>query len=120
MLLLRAVIGISLLVQGSLYVGEKNPTPGTWFVGLGTLAGGTLLSVGFLTPIVGFIMGLGALGVGFSLLPGCASNLVDEKLPAIQAASILIAVVLLGPGAFSIDSRIFGRREIIIAPPPPR
>ena len=79
-----------------------------------------MLSVGFLTPIVGALVGLGALGIRLSVLPASAPNLFDTKLPAIQAATMLIAVVLLGPGAFSIDSRIFGRREIIIPPPPHR
>jgi uncharacterized membrane protein YphA (DoxX/SURF4 family) len=113
-------VGILLLVQGGFYVGEPNPTPGTWFVGFAALAGGAMLAVGFLTPIVGALVGLAALGIRFSLLPGCAPSLFDAKLPAIQAGTMLVAVVLLGPGAFSIDSRIFGRREIIIPPPPPR
>jgi hypothetical protein len=105
-----------LLVQGGFYLGERNPTIATWFIGVTALAGGALLSVGFLTPIVGILVGLGALGIGLSYLPACTPNLFDAKLPAIQAATMLIAIVLLGPGAFSIDSRVFGRREIIIPP----
>ena len=97
-------------------MGIRNPTPGTSLVGFAALAGGVMLSAGFLTPIVGGLVGLGALGVRFSLLPACAPSLFDGTLPAIEAATMLIAVVLLGPGAFSIDSRIFGRREIIIPP----
>jgi hypothetical protein len=33
---------------------------------------------------------------------------------------MLIVIVILGPGAFSVDSRLFGRREVIIPSPPPR
>ncbi len=113
-------MGIMLLVQGGFYLGEQNPTPGTWFVGCAALAGGAMLLAGFLTPIVGGLVGLGTLGVRFSILPGCAPSLFNAKWPAIEAATMLIAVVLLGPGVFSIDARIFGRREIIIPPPPPR
>jgi uncharacterized membrane protein YphA (DoxX/SURF4 family) len=29
-------------------------------------------------------------------------------------AAIALAVICLGPGAFSLDARLFGRREIII------
>jgi uncharacterized membrane protein YphA (DoxX/SURF4 family) len=120
LLLLRAVVGVLLLVQGAFYVGEQNPTIGTLLVGLTALAGGILLLVGFLTPIIGTLVGLGALCIRLSVLPVPAPNLLDGKLPAIQAAAMLIAVVILGPGAFSVDSRVFGRREVIIPSRPPR
>jgi hypothetical protein len=29
---------------------------------------------------------------------------------------MLLALILIGPGAFSVDARLFGRREIIIPP----
>jgi len=32
----------------------------------------------------------------------------------------LVAIIILGPGAFSVDSRLFGRREVIIPSPPHR
>ena len=35
-------------------------------------------------------------------------------LTAFNLAAISAALVLLGPGAFSLDARLFGRREIII------
>jgi hypothetical protein len=35
---------------------------------------------------------------------------------AALVTSAAAAVVLLGPGAFSVDARLFGRREIVIAP----
>jgi hypothetical protein len=35
-------------------------------------------------------------------------------LIAFNLAAISAAVVLLGPGAFSLDARLFGRREIVI------
>jgi uncharacterized membrane protein YphA (DoxX/SURF4 family) len=109
-----------LIVQGGFYLGEQNPTPGAWFVGLMALAGGAMLLVGFLTPIAATLVGLIALCIRLSLLPLCSQCLFDAKVPAIEAATMLIAILILGPGAFSIDSRIFGRREIIIPPPPPR
>jgi uncharacterized membrane protein YphA (DoxX/SURF4 family) len=117
LLLLRAVVGIVLVVQGGFYLKEQNPTLGGWFVGLTALAGGALLVVGFLTPVVGAVAGLLAVGVGLSLLPPCPASLFDTKMPVILTAAILVAIVLLGPGAFSLDCRVFGRREIIIPPP---
>jgi hypothetical protein len=37
-----------------------------------------------------------------------------STLGAFNLAAISAALVLLGPGAFSLDARLFGRREIII------
>jgi uncharacterized membrane protein YphA (DoxX/SURF4 family) len=90
-----------------------------WFEGLVALVGGTLLVVGFLTPVVGLLLGLAAPGIGLSLLPRCPTSLFETSLPTALTATMLIAIVLLGPGAFSVDCRVFGRREIIIPPPPP-
>jgi uncharacterized membrane protein YphA (DoxX/SURF4 family) len=106
-------------MQGGLYLGEANPTPGAWFVGLTALLTGALLLVGFLTPVIGMIVGLGAIGIGLSFLPASTTSLFDGKLPSIQTATMLFAIVLLGPGAFSVDCRVFGRREIIIPPSRP-
>jgi uncharacterized membrane protein YphA (DoxX/SURF4 family) len=90
-----------------------------WLGLLGLAAGGSLLA-GFLTPVAGVIVALGALGAALSVLPPPASNLLDAKLSLIFAGIITVAIVFLGPGAFSMDARLFGRREIIIPPPPRR
>jgi hypothetical protein len=37
-----------------------------------------------------------------------------SALTAFNLAAISAALVLLGPGSFSLDARLFGRREIII------
>jgi hypothetical protein len=42
-----------------------------------------------------------------------ANNQISA-LAAFNLAAISAALVLLGPGAFSLDARLFGRREIII------
>ena len=57
-----------------------------------------LLFCGFMTPFAGTLaFFLAAFGSAF------------------VAAFVAAAIVLLGPGAYSIDARIFGRREIVIA-----
>jgi uncharacterized membrane protein YphA (DoxX/SURF4 family) len=119
LLLLRAALGIALSIQGGFYLGDPDPTPATWCAGLATLAAGTSLSIGFLTPLASALAGLSAIGVGFSLTPACARTLFDAKLPIIFAVTMLVAIFLLGPGAFSVDAQLFGRREIIIPPVSP-
>jgi uncharacterized membrane protein YphA (DoxX/SURF4 family) len=85
-----------------------------------TIAAGVLLLVGFLTPLVALLVTAGAGGVAFSLLPACSQNLFDSKISVIFGFTMLVAILGLGPGAFSVDARVFGRREIIIPPPASR
>jgi hypothetical protein len=120
-MLLRGAIGLVAVLEGGFYLtGNATFTPGLWLGGLVGLAAGALLLVGLLTPVAGIIVGLGALGVGFSVLPAPTPNLFDARLTAIFAGIMTAAIVFLGPGAFSFDARLFGRREIIIPQAPRR
>jgi uncharacterized membrane protein YphA (DoxX/SURF4 family) len=116
LLLLRAVLGMAILTQGSFYIGEPNPTTATWFMGLSAFASGALLLAGFATPIIGALVAVAAAAVGLSLLPGCVPTLFDSKISLIFGLTMLVTIIGLGPGAFSLDARMFGRREIIIPP----
>jgi putative oxidoreductase len=113
LLLLRAVVASLVIAQGCFYISGADAAVKLW-VGAVALGIGIMLMIGLLTPIAGTLAGLGGIGIVFSVLPACTPNLFHETLSAVLAAAILIAMVLLGPGAFSADSRIFGRREIII------
>jgi uncharacterized membrane protein YphA (DoxX/SURF4 family) len=118
LLLLRGTIGLVALIQGAFCLTDSaHSTVGLWLCGLLGLAAGASLLAGFMTPIAGAIVALGVLGAGFSLLPTPSLNLLDAKLSAIFAGIMSAAIVVLGPGAFSLDARLFGRREIIIPPP---
>jgi uncharacterized membrane protein YphA (DoxX/SURF4 family) len=110
-------VGLVALFQGGFYIADSaHSTLGIWLGGLLTVAGAALL-VGTLTPIASVIVGLGALGTGFFILPAPMPNLFDAKLSVIFAGIMTAAIVFLGPGAFSVDARMFGRREIIIPAP---
>ena len=114
--LLRAVIAAAALTDGASYLAGANSAVAAWLSGLVALAAGSFLLVGFLTPIAALIAAAGALAVGLSLLPACSPNFLDSRSAFVLAFTILIAIAGLGPGAFSVDARIFGRREIIIPP----
>jgi hypothetical protein len=43
-------------------------------------------------------------------------NLFDSKLSLVFGLTMLLSVMGIGPGAFSVAARVFGRREIIIPP----
>jgi uncharacterized membrane protein YphA (DoxX/SURF4 family) len=118
LLLLRAVLGASFLVLAFALVAA----PGTWYFVVGAVAAvaGISLVVGFLTPLA---VSLGLVVFGIALARPPPSIHVETKVAVVIAVITGAATVaLLGPGAFSLDARRFGRREITIprdrSPPP--
>jgi len=83
---------------------------------IGVTAGGALL-IGILTPIAGVIAGLCAIGIGLSLVPAPVPNLFYDRMSLGLTGIMIVAIVFLGPGRYSLDAHLFGRREIIIPPP---
>jgi uncharacterized membrane protein YphA (DoxX/SURF4 family) len=81
-----------------------------------------LLLAGFVTPFAGLALAIGELGFALlSITPSSAgASLSGQWLAPISVATIASALVLLGPGAFSVDARLFGRREVIIPTGPDR
>jgi uncharacterized membrane protein YphA (DoxX/SURF4 family) len=116
LLLLRAVLGVALLVEAWFYFREPNPTLATSCSGLLALVSGSLFLVGFLTPFIGILIGIGAVAVALCFLPACSPNVFDSTAALIFAMTILLATIGAGPGRFSVDAHLFGRREIIIPP----
>jgi uncharacterized membrane protein YphA (DoxX/SURF4 family) len=90
---------------GHLRSAELN-LPNATFAAL-LLIGGTCLFIGFLTPIVAVVVGLGALAFGI---------LFEASYMVVAIVILTAAIALLGPGGFSVDARLFGHREILIQP----
>jgi uncharacterized membrane protein YphA (DoxX/SURF4 family) len=101
----------------SYLTGTANSTFGTSVTGLLAIASAVSLLLGFLTPAGSAIVALGCAGLLFSWFPSPVPNLIEVRLCAILVITVATAIVLLGPGALSIDARLFGRREIIIPRP---
>lgn len=119
LLTLRSGLGATLVFQACLCLAQQS-SMADLSQGVAALAFGLLLTVGFLTPLVAAITAAFTTLAAFFPRPVCPANLFDGKLEIVLAGTILAAVFLLGPGAFSIDARLFGRREIIIPPATPR
>jgi len=65
---------------------------------------GALLLVGLWTPLVGALIAIVELWIAFSY-PG------DPWIP-IGLAVLSASLAMVGPGAWSIDARLFGRKHI--------
>jgi len=107
-------------VRGAICLRETGNGETVWFFGATVLIAGVLLIAGFMTPIVAFVLALGAAAAALSLLPGCPATLFTADVPVLLGITRLLAIALLGPGAISVDARLYGRREIIIPPPAAR
>jgi uncharacterized membrane protein YphA (DoxX/SURF4 family) len=75
---------------------------------------GVALLIGFLTPVAGSLVTLGEVGIALSWVPLVPANPFEAKLVTLFVATVSASIILLGPGALSLDARLFGRREIII------
>jgi hypothetical protein len=67
------------------------------------------LTIGFLTPFLSVIACVSAV---VNALIGPHSGAVIYVFSILDAA----ALTLLGPGAYSVDARLFGRRVIVVPP----
>jgi uncharacterized membrane protein YphA (DoxX/SURF4 family) len=106
-----------LLLEARSCLSGGGDAPATWLVGFAALGAGVLLLIGFLTPIAGAAAGLGGVLVALSRSTAPTPVIFDSLLAIVFALTVLVGIIVLGPGAFSLDARVFGRREIIIPPP---
>lgn len=80
-----------------------------WIIGaLSVVFSATMIS-GFFTPVVSALISIG--GILFLILSprGMDSSFV------VYLIILSFVILLLGPGAYSVDARLFGRREIILS-----
>jgi uncharacterized membrane protein YphA (DoxX/SURF4 family) len=70
---------------------------------------GILLLVGLWTPVTGALVAIAEVWIAFSP-PG------DPWIPIILAA-LGATLAMIGPGAWSIDARLYGRKHIDISEP---
>jgi len=117
LLLLRAAAGAVLISQGSTYFNE-NRAPGfvAMLVVCIAIAVGVLLLIGLLTRFAALAAALVGVSSLFSWFPGSNVGLSQTHMTFALSAVIAASLICLGPGALSLDARLFGRREVIIPP----
>jgi uncharacterized membrane protein YphA (DoxX/SURF4 family) len=115
LLLLRCALAAILTNQGYSYLLSWNQSG--WparVLGMTGIAAGVLLLIGYLTPFASSVGIMICAFSRFSWLGPRSPSVLSDKLQIALGILISVAMLCLGPGAFSIDSRLFGRREIII------
>ncbi len=117
LLLMRAVLGVAMIIQGASYFGQPGGTLILSLVGASAVISGVFLLLGFFTPFMAVVAGLDLIGKAVSVIPAPIPDLFSAQPALIFGLTVLVAVVGAGPGRFSIDARMFGRREIIIPLP---
>ncbi len=122
LLLLRAVLSVTLFAQGAEYLLRWHDLASLMgAIALVLIVIAAFLLVGYLTPVASVLAGLACLSSAVPLISGPTSSLLATKSAVGFATAIAAALFFLGPGAFSLDARLFGRREIVISnshPPP--
>lgn len=103
LLLLRVIAGVPVIEIGIEALFSR-PDPATSWIQIVAMTGGGLLVLGLWTPIGG---GLQALAQGWLVIRSGAPT-VDSLV----VATVGFSLAMLGPGAWSIDARLYGRKRI--------
>lgn len=116
LLILRMAVGATLLAQGILCLPWYAPASASVVVAVVLISTGGCILVGFLTPVLGILAGIECLGLASLWFPLPSGSLLDCKPFILHLIATATAISLLGPGAYSLDARLFGWREIVIPP----
>ncbi len=68
---------------------------------------GVFLLAGFWTPLMGILVAINEVLIGF----GSTTARHEDNWIHIFLATVGAGIAMLGPGAWSIDARLFGRRR---------
>jgi len=114
---MRAVLGIAMILEGGSYFGAPGGTVTTLVAGASAVIAGGLLLAGFFTPFTALVLGLNLIGLAVAAIPAPTPNLFDSQPALIFGLTMIVTLIGVGPGRYSVDARVFGRREIIIPLP---
>ena len=113
-LLLRAACGMVLIIQAIAFFVDRRELVFLMVAGSAMSAVGLLLVIGLMTRYAALVAAVVGAGNVFSWFPGSSGGPLLTPMTAVLFAVIAAALALLGPGALSLDARLFGRREIVI------
>jgi putative oxidoreductase len=105
LVILRLAAAIPLIIGGGLAV-QDAPQLGLHAMYFAAIGVGTLLLAGLWTPVAGSFQAIIEVWIFFSRGDGANVHLL--------LAALGVSLVMLGPGAWSVDARLFGRKRIDI------
>jgi hypothetical protein len=106
LLLLRVSVAMALVLDACAH---REGLPG-WVLAIAILIS-LFISVGYLTPIVAAAALVAHVSIAVAL-----GLRVELAAVALILSLNALALALLGPGAYSLDSRRFGRRLVVLPP----
>ena len=119
LLLLRLAVAAVLAEHAGACLFDAGASSGAWMVGVLAAAAAVLLALGFLTPLSAASAVVIAAGLALRVLPSPSRSAFGVGAATLAVTLAAAALALLGPGGFSVDAALFGRREITIPPHPP-
>ena len=113
LLLLRLVVGCAASSQAWLLITASHGAVNAGVVvALLAFVTGLALIVGFMTPIASVLLCAGGLLLNLDSSIRGHLPLFESGLARLEFIAIAAALICLGPGALSLDARLYGRREI--------
>jgi uncharacterized membrane protein YphA (DoxX/SURF4 family) len=112
LLLLRLVVGGAASSQAWLFITADHAANTSVVVALLAFVTGLALIIGFLTPIASVLLSAG--GLVLAVHPSVPGHLLlfESGMARLEFIAMSVALISLGPGALSLDARMYGRREI--------
>jgi uncharacterized membrane protein YphA (DoxX/SURF4 family) len=110
---LRAIVGMSAIFEAACAIFSGHSLLNLAAVSV-TVAVGLALLLGFLTPVASAVLA----AAGAVILVGLRSELLcilGSPMALFEFVAMSVVLVIVGPGATSIDARLFGRREVAIS-----
>jgi uncharacterized membrane protein YphA (DoxX/SURF4 family) len=107
LLLLRIGISSHLILIAASDLSARSLEPSALVPNLAAAAGGIFLLAGMWTPIMGALVAIDEVLIALSLHSPGQEHIWTHGCLAVISAS----VSMLGPGAWSIDARLYGRRR---------
>ena len=118
LLLLRVAVASGLGWYSYLLLTGQGPTLATLVVATTSVSTGFALLFGYRTPFATTLGVITNLWEAFGWSLPFRQVLWEDKLNSAFVVIIAIALLCLGPGAFSLDALRYGRREIVIPQKP--